>query len=340
MTTGKWLRNLPGILLAASLSLPAPAAQVVIKLGTVAPEGSVWHDGLQRMRQQWREASAGQVELRIYAGGVLGSEEELVRKLQRRAIDAVALSSAGLPVLDASFTCLNVPMLFETTDNLAAVRSGAAPAIEQRVEQRGFKVLNWAPAGWVQIFAKEPVRAPEDLRRQRLWTSAGDPDTERLYKRLGFNAIPLPATELLTSLQTGLIDAVPTMPLFALLDRHYTVAPNMTMLNWTPLNSATLISTQAWARIPSDLQPRLLAIARAEGEALGARAERAGEEAIREMQARGLKVLHLTQAERERWRLESEKAYPLYRGTLCPADLFDQVVQLDRLYDSRRTGNR
>jgi TRAP-type C4-dicarboxylate transport system substrate-binding protein len=287
------------------------------------------------MRQQWRDASAGKVELRIYAGGVLGSEEELVRKLQRRAIDAAALTSGGLPTLDASFQCLNVPMLFESTDNLAYVRTGVAPAIEQRIEQRGFKVLNWAPAGWVQIFSKQPVRTPDDLRRQRLWTSAGDPDTERLYKKLGFNAVPLPATELLTSLQTGLIDTVPTMPLFALLGREYTMAPHMTVLNWTPLNSATVISTQAWSRIPQELQPRLLAIARAEGDALGARAERAGEDAVKEMQTRGLKVIRPTEAERAQWCTESEKAYPLYRGLLCPADLFDEVIRLDQAYASR-----
>lgn len=327
-----------GLLLALSLSLPA-TAQVVIKLGTVAPEGSVWHDGLLRMRQQWREASGGQVELRIYAGGVLGSEEELVRKLQRRAIDAVALTSGGLPVLEESFQCLNVPMLFESTANLAYVRAGAAPAIEKRIEQRGFKVLNWAPAGWVQIFAKQPIRTPDDMRRLRVWTSAGDPDAERIYKKLGFNAVPLPATDFLTSLQTGLLDAVPTMPLFALLERSYTVANHMTLLNWSPLNSATVVSVQAWARIPAELQPRLLAIARAEGDALGARAERAGDDAIKEMQGRGLKVIRLTEAERAAWRAESEKSYPIYRGLLCPADLFDEVIRLDRAYVNNAVGS-
>lgn len=332
--TNRLIRRVSGIVVFALAALAgAPAeAQVVIKLGTVAPEGSVWHDGLMRMRQQWKDASGGQVELRIYAGGVLGSEEELVRKLQRRALDAVALSSGGLPVVDASFQCLNVPMLFESTDNLAFVRAGAAPAIEKRIEQRGFKVLNWAPAGWVQIFAKQDIRTPDDMRKVRVWTSAGDPDTERIYKKLGFNAVPLPATDFLTSLQTGLLDAVPTMPLFALLERSYTVANHMTLLNWTPLNSATLVSAQAWARVPPDLQPRLLAIARAEGDALGARAEKAGEDAIREMQGRGLKVVRLSEAERAAWRAETEKAFPLYRGALCPADLFDEVVRLDRAW--------
>jgi TRAP-type C4-dicarboxylate transport system substrate-binding protein len=329
-----------GVLLAACLSLSAPAAPVVIKLGTVAPEGSVWHDALLHMRQQWRNASNGQVELRIYAGGVLGSEEELVRKLERHAIDAVALSVAGLPVLDSSFACLNVPMLFENNENLAYVSAGIAPRIEQVVEQKGFKVLSWAPAGWVQIFSKQVTRTPDDLRRQRVWTSAGDSSTEELYKSLGFRAVPLPATDLLTSLQTGLIDAVPVLPLFALLNRSYTVANHMTVIKWSPLISSTVISVQAWNRIPSEMRPKLLAIAHAEGEALGVLAVRAGDAAVREMQTRGLQVIRPSEAELKLWRAEAEKSYPAYRGKACPTDLFDEVIRLDKTFNARVGGTR
>jgi glycosyltransferase involved in cell wall biosynthesis len=120
---------------------PQAHAQVVIKLGTIAPEGSVWHDALLKVRQTWRDQSGGKVELRIYAGGVLGSEEELVRKLQRRVIDAVTLSGAGLPMLDNGFNCLNLPMLFDTPDKLDYIRNGLAPAIEERLGKKGFKVL-------------------------------------------------------------------------------------------------------------------------------------------------------------------------------------------------------
>jgi TRAP-type C4-dicarboxylate transport system substrate-binding protein len=333
-------RNLlTGFLLIVSTITCLPArAQVVIKLGTVAPEGSVWHDALLRIKQEWRDVSHGQVELRIYAGGVLGSEGELVRKLQRQSLDAIALTSSGLPALDKSFQCLNVPMLFESVDNLDYVRAEVAPKIEKRLEQKGFKVLNWAPAGWVQIFSRYPVRTPNDLRKQRIWTSASDPETENLYKKLGFNAVPLPATDVLTSLQTGLIDAMPMLPLFVLVERSYTVANNMTVLNWSPLNSAMVITMRAWERIPADLQPRLLAIARAEGKALGAAAERAGDSSVKEMQARGLKVLRLSDNEMAQWRAETEKAYPMFRGLLCPDDMFDEVIHLEQVYRHARGG--
>ena len=93
-------------------------AQVVIKLGTVAPEGSARHDALLKIRQQWRDISHGEVELRIYAGGMLGGETEMVRKVQRQGLDAIAISGSGLPFIDSSVDCLNIPMLFASYEEL------------------------------------------------------------------------------------------------------------------------------------------------------------------------------------------------------------------------------
>jgi TRAP-type C4-dicarboxylate transport system substrate-binding protein len=327
------MRHLLVVVLATLLGGPA-AAQVVVKLGTVAPEGSVWNDALLRIRQAWRDQSGGKVELRIYAGGVLGGEDELVRKLQRRGIDAVTLSGAGLPSLDTSFDCLNIPLLFESADELDFVRDGIAPAIEKRLEQKGFVTLNWALAGWVHFFAKQPVRVPNDLRQQRLWMAFGAPDAERLYKEYGLKVVPLPVTDMLTGLQTGLIDAVPAPPLFALLDRSYQVANHMTELNWGALNAATVVSAQTWARVPADLRPRLAQTAREQGVAMRDAGRRAGEEAIKEMQARGLKVVKLTEEERALWRAEAQKGYASLRGEYCPAELYDKVMEQHRRFRS------
>lgn len=319
-------------LMAAALPPSSASGATVIKLGTVAPEGSIWHDAILRLREAWRERSQGAVELRVYAGGVLGGEDELVRKLQRRVIDAVTLSGAGLPLLDGSFDCLNVPMLFETAEQLDFARDRLAPAIEARLEKKGFRVLNWAVAGTVRFFTRRPVRLPDDLRAQRLCTTSGMPRTEKLYRDFGVHVVPLPATEMLTALQTGLVDAIAVPPLFALLDRSYQIATHLTDLNWATLNAATVVSAEAWGRIPGSLQPSLLAAGRELAASLRDAGRRAEEEAIRQMQSRGLTVVTLTPDDRARWRTETEKGYPALRGAFCPADLFDQALRFREEY--------
>jgi TRAP-type C4-dicarboxylate transport system substrate-binding protein len=326
------------ILLTCLLLLQFPAtglARVVIKLGTIAPEGSAWHDALLRMRQQWLELSHGEVEMRIYAGGVLGGEEEMVRKVQRRGLDAIAVSGSGLPYIDDSVDCLNLPMLFDSYEELEYVRNGVASELEKRFEAKQFKVLNWAEAGWVYLFAKRPVHTPDDLRKLRLWAAAGRPEVEKLYKELGLQAVPLPVTDMLTALQTGLIEAIYVPPLFALLDRSYQLATYMTDMKFAPLNAATVISVPAWERIPERYRPPLLAAARHIGRALRDEIRQAGDEAIQEMRKRSLQIVELDAATLEQWRAEVQRVYPKFGCSLHYPELFEHVLRLHRAFRSK-----
>lgn len=325
------------LMLAGSPS--AGAEQVVIKLGTLAPEGSVWHDALLQVRQDWRDITDGQLDLRIYAGGVLGGEAEMVRKLQRRGLDAVAITGAGLPRIDRSVDVLNVPLLFESYAELDYVRSRIAPELERHLAERNFKVLSWSDAGWVYFFTKSPVRTPEDLRKVRLWISSGAPEGERLFKQFGFQVVPLPATDMMTALQTGLIEAIDVPPLFALLDRSYQLAEYMTDVRWAPLNAATVISLRAWERIPAQFHDALLESVRAVAREAQAEIRRAGEESIAEMENRGLKVVTLDPATREAWRREARAAYPILRENAGSQRLFDEVLRLSEEYKSRHAGS-
>jgi TRAP-type C4-dicarboxylate transport system substrate-binding protein len=315
----------------ATIGAAAPAAaQVVIKLGTIAPEGSIWHDVLLATRDEWRKISNGKVELRIYAGGVLGGEEEMVRKMQRRGLDALTISGAGLPSVDNIVDCLNLPMLFESYEELDAIRGAVAPELERSFEQHGYKILTWAEAGWVHFFTKTPVRTPDELRALRLWISAGDPKADRLGKELGFRVVPLSTTDMLTGLQAGLIEAIDVPPLFALLDRSFQAAPYMIDMPFAPLNAATVITLPAWERIPAEYRDALLAAAR--GLAVKQREEiqRAEKEAIAEMVKRGLTLVKLDATAVAAWQRESETVYSRLACHDEHPELLARILQLHR----------
>jgi TRAP-type C4-dicarboxylate transport system substrate-binding protein len=313
-------------------------AKALIRMGTMAPEGSTWHDALLQIRQDWRRISNGEVELRIYAGGVLGDEAEMIRKVQRRGLDAVAISGAGLSRVDVGVSALTVPMMFESYEELDDVRSQLAPELEKRIEKSNFKVLNWSDAGWVHFFSKKPARTISDIQGMKLWTSAGDPDTEKLFKDLGFTVVPLPATDMLTALQTGLIEAIEVPPLFAMLDGTYKQANHMIDLKWVPLLAATVISTHSWQQIPEQYREPLLKASRDAGERLRAKIRAAGDDAVKEMKARGLNVVTVDEATLAKWRSQVRDSYPKLRGTLAPADLFDQALRLRDQYRAQRGG--
>jgi len=304
------------------------ADRTVLKFGTIAPEGSDWHDALLELRQRWLDLSDGTVELRIYAGGVLGGETEMVRKVQRRGLDGIAISGAGLPRIDSSIGCLNIPMLFNTYQQLDYVRTRIGSELEQNVEDRGFKILTWAEGGWVYFFTKRPISTPDQLRTLRLWITPGFPDHEKLFKEFDFQVVPLPATDMLTSLQTGLIEAIDVPPLFALLDRSYQIASNMVDLKWAALNAAMVISSKAWDTIPEGLRPQLASAAVEIGARLRQSIRSAEIEAIQEMQNRGLNIIELTQAQQQQWQSLVQSAYPKLPCNQEHPELFENITAL------------
>jgi TRAP-type C4-dicarboxylate transport system substrate-binding protein len=264
----------------------------------------------------------------IYPSGQLGDETEMVRQARQGRIQAVGLSSVGLSRIDVGVSCLQVPMMLESYEELDYVRDRVAPELERRIEAQGFKVLHWADGGWVYTFSKQPAKMPADLRRMKLFTSAGDAETERLYKDFGFNVVPLSQTDMITSLQTGMVDAFAMVPLFAQLQESFKLASNMTNVKWTPLVGGTVISMTAWNSLADEHKPALLDAARQQGSRLRTEIRRLDEVAIQEMQKRGLNVVDVDAPTLKAWRAEAESAYPKLRGRYCPADLFDTVVRL------------
>ena len=338
------IRRLP-ILLAfpvlAAAAIPgrsaaAPAgAPVTIKMATVAPEGSPWHDVLKQMSQDWEKVSAGKVKLRLYPGGVLGDEAALVTKLRIGQLHAAALSGVGLYRIDRGVACLGVPMMFDTYEELDRVRDKLAPRLEQAFEAQGFVVLNWGDAGWIRFFSKEPARTPDDIRRMKLFIAADDAETLELYRAFGAKPVPLAETDILASLQTGLITAFDVPPLLALLNQWFAVAPNMLDVRWAPLVGATIISRRSFMNLPADLRPQLLDAGRQAGARFRDDMRRLSEEAIPAMEKRGLKVHRPDPATIALWRREAEAAWPKLRGTMVPPDLFDEAK---RLRDEARKG--
>ena len=110
------------------------------------------------------------------------------------------------------------------------------------VEEKGFKILNWGDAGWVYFFSKKPASSLDDIRSMKLLTSAGDPKTEELYKDFGFQVVPLAYTEVLTALQTGMVEAVQGPPLFAMVEQWFGLANNMIDVKWPSLVAATVFA--------------------------------------------------------------------------------------------------
>jgi TRAP-type C4-dicarboxylate transport system substrate-binding protein len=323
------IRRMVAVLLLAGVSVSAPvaamSAPMVVKMATLAPEGSSWYRVLQEMGEEWRKASDGTVTLRIYPGGVAGDEDAMIRKMRIGQIQAAAITGIGLAYLEPSFYALHIPMMYASDEEFDYVRDRYAPVLERKMEEKGFIVLNWGDAGWVHFFSKTPVVTPAEAKALKLFQWEGDTNLVQLYKETGFHPVPLSTNDLLPSLQTGMVNGFSSTPLAALAFQWFGLAPNMADLRYAPLTGATVIGKRAWEKIPPDLRPKLLDVSRRAGLRLRTEIRRLNQEALVVMVKNGLKVHKVPPEVQAQWRKMVEDVYPQVRGKIMPAEAFDTV---------------
>jgi TRAP-type transport system periplasmic protein len=180
------------------------------------------------------------------------------------------------------------------------------------------------------------VNHPEELQRLKVFSWAGDSAQLELSKIAGFRPVPIETADIVPSLQTGLIEAVPLPPFFALASQVDARAPHMLELNWAPIVGACVVRQAAWEKIPADVRERLLAAARKTGADIKAAGRRESNESVAAMQKRGLKVTVPTPEVIEEWRRVVEPMYPQIRGRSVPTEIFDQVMSLMNEYRSKK----
>jgi TRAP-type transport system periplasmic protein len=321
------------------LTAGASASAQLIKFGTLAPQGSPWHAIAQDMAKEWKQASGGKIDVAIYPGGIAGDDPDMVRKLRIGQLQMAGLTGVGLSQIVPEVGALQMPMLLTTTAELNNVRDRISPEIEAMLEARGFKLLAWADVGWVYFFTKQPVKHPDDLKAEKLWVWTGDTTYLEAWKSSGYQPVALPATEIFTGLQSGLITAFSTTPLAALSYQWFPRANHMTDLRWAPFVGALVITTRSWNSIPESLRPALLESARKTGQRVQGLVDTLNTDAVTAMEKRGLTVERVSAEQAAEWeRRVKTLAYPKVVGTAVPAEMFAKVQQFRDEY--RRTQPR
>jgi TRAP-type C4-dicarboxylate transport system substrate-binding protein len=286
------------------------ADKVVIKLGTLAPEGSEWHNALVKIGQRWKTASEGNVELKIYPGGVAGDEGDMVRKIRIGQLHAATITGIGLGTIHRSTIALQIPMLIQSWEELDYIRTKLGPELEKELDAAGFVVNSWGDAGWVHFFSTKPGKTPDDFRPMKLFVWTGDPEAERVWRHSKFTPSLWRPPRSCPRCETGMVEAFQTAPLFALTSQWYKSAKNMVKINWAPLNGATIISKKQWEKIDPKYRAELLKISREEGETLKL--------AVRRMSDKGHRFHGRTRARRDGARRRDHRAVAQDGGARLP----------------------
>lgn len=322
------MRRLANVVFLAAVLLggvsTAEAATVTIKLATLVPDGSVWDKALKSMGSEWKSETAGRVNLRIYPGGVAGDEPDVLRKMRIGQLHAGSLTVRGLIDIDSSFEALAIPLFYDSYEEFYYVLHTIEPELRRRARAKGYELIQWGSVGWVHLFSSKPARTVEELKGLKLFVSAGDDQNVQFWKNEGFRPVALAMTDIMTGLQTGMIDILPTTPLAALSLQWFRQTPHMLDLGLAPLVGATVVSTRTWQRLSPEDRKTMLASALEIEKRLEREIPEQDRTAIEEMSKRGLKVE--SPADAEAWHKVAGEFAEAMRGERVPTEIYGQVL--------------
>lgn len=300
---------------------------VVIKMATLAPSGSVWHENLKEIAAEWSKVSSGAVTLRIYPDGVAGDEADMVRKIRIGQLHGAMITNAGLSRIVTEANALTIPLAVDSWESLDRVRNALKPELEKLLEAQGIIVLNWGDGGWVRFFVSKPDVSVKAVQKAKLFVWSSDDGTADLWKASGFNAIPLASTDILPGLQTGMINAYNTTATLALASQWFAFTPYMIDMPWAPLIGVTVVNKDTWEKIPESMRSELKQIAEDSGRRLQKEVRRMEDQAVAEMQKHGLKVIKPSEDQYKEWQTVVKLAHTKIRGSLVPAQWFDNAMR-------------
>jgi len=316
----------------------AIAADKQLRIGTLAPKNSLYHRQLMELGEVWRTAQGGNAKYLVYPDGSQGGEAEMVRRMRIGQLQGALLSVVGLQEIEPTISALqNMPLLFKNWEEVDYVREKIRPAMEKKFLDKGFVVLAWGDAGWVRFFSKEAAVRPEDYKKMKFFAWGSEAEQQSIMKSLGYTPVPLETNDILPAIQTGMINVVPSTPYFALASQIYNTAPNMLDINWAPIVGALVVTKKSW----DDMSPEVQKAVRVESDKVSvqirAKARQEVDEAVDAMKKRGLVVNHPNPEQMREWDDLANKLYPRIRGTMVPAEIFDEVMMHLKNY---RAGKR
>lgn len=240
--------------LALTLAGFMPAADAAtLKLATVAPEGSQWMTSMRAAADEIKERTEGRVIIKLYGGGVMGAEKSMLRKMRIGQLQGGAFVASGLAPVYPRINIYSLPLVFRSQEEIAHVRSVMDERLIRGMEEQGLISFGFAGGGFANIFSNFPVRSLDDLKGQKVWVPEGDVIGYEAMQAFGLSPVTLPLTDVMTGLQTGLIDIVATSPVGAVVFQWYTKVRYTTQLPVVYVFATMIMDAKAFGQLsPAD----------------------------------------------------------------------------------------
>ncbi len=323
------MKHILSVLIAVFLLATAQVhAATRIKLATLAPKGTTWMKVMDEMAKEIKTKTNGEVKFKFYSGGVMGDEADVIRKIRFGQVHGGGFTGRGLGEIFSAERVLELPRLFENYGEVDCVLDKLTPDIIAGFDKQGFVFLGWAEAGFVYIFSNKPIYSQDDMKGVKMWLWEGDPLGKALFEATGIVPVPLDLPNVLTSMQTGLIDAVYASPYAAVSFQWHTRVKYMVSQKLTYATGALLVSKKQFNKLSPAERKTVKEVCAAQLRRLTKLTRVENDQAIDEIKKAGIKIIDMKQdVGVAKLNKASREVYKSLVGELYPQSLLDKVLK-------------
>jgi TRAP-type C4-dicarboxylate transport system substrate-binding protein len=322
------------ILIGFFIVLPFQAFGLTLKIGSLAPVGTPYDAVLREIGEEWNRISGGRITIKIFPGGIAGGEADMIRKVRIGQLQGVVLTTVGLNKIDSDLMTMALPLTIQSEEEFKYVAERMLPEWTRLLDEKGFALVAVDMAGWVNIFSKEQVYFPEDLQPQKFRVFHEEPEMEQVLKTMGFRVIPLTQPQVMSGLQTGMVEAFYAPPLLAAAQQWFALAPNMLNLKITPVVGGLIISNRTWARIPEEYHEEFKEAAKRILLSLNEDILEMEKQALTIMKEHGLVIHEPSRKVIEQWTILARESFSRLAGVTFSREIYEEFLSYLKEYRS------
>jgi len=316
------------VLLAFFVLVGAQSARAVylFKIGSLAPAGSVWDRYFHDFAKEVAKKTNGEVKFRVYAGGVMGDDRAMYRKMRIGQLQGGGFTMTGLSEIVPDFRVMGIPFLFTHYDQVDRVMKGLMPRFKAECEGKGLVLLATTEVGFIYTMSAEPVDSIASLRKSKAWAPENDPVSLAYLKNIGVTPVPLSIPDVLPSLQTGLVDTVFNSYYGAIVLQWFTSTKYITDIPFGYAYGGLVLSKKAFDRLPGPLAEACISAADHHFSRLVAESRKSNAEALATLKKQGLTVVTPRPGEADELNRQRDRLVKEINGTYFSREIYQEAM--------------
>ncbi len=313
------------------------APKYLFKIASLAPAGSVWIEQFDNFAKEVAEMTGGEVGFRVYPGGVMGDDQSMYRKMRVGQLHGGGFTMTGIATVVPDFRVLSIPFFFESYAEVDAVTTGLIPAFKERFHEKGLEFIAMTEVGFIYAMSTKPIATVADLKNSKNWSPSGDPISEAYFSVLDISPVQLSIPDVLTSLQSGLVETVYNSLYGSIILQWFTKARYIADVPYGYAYGVFALDAAMFAKLPATHRQAIETAAQTHFPVLLEKTRESNSDSRRVLATRGAEFLKIDKGTLDILREKSELAVQtLMPGSFSKA-IYDQLIALRQQFRDKTT---